>query len=91
MKHPFPGNFSHPRVLASVYSEAGITKPNCVSFLDFLDCGNSEITLPKGETVVVIGASPKRGHLVVERKNHTVHVPFHYLEMKHPLTGVAGL
>ena len=40
----------------------------------------TSVTLHRGETVVVIGSSPKRGHLVVERRNHTLHVPFQYLE-----------
>ncbi len=39
------------------------------------------MTLLKGETVVVIGASPKRGHLVVEKRNHTLHVPFQHMEV----------
>lgn len=38
--------------------------------------------LRAGESVVVLGASTKRGHLVVERSNHTVHVPYHYLELR---------
>merc|ERR1719420_53324 len=33
----------------------------------------SEIILKKGETVIVIGNSPRRGHLVVEKQNHTIH------------------
>ena len=35
-----------------------------------------------GESVVVIGASTRRGHLVVERNNHTIHVPFQFLELR---------
>ena len=38
--------------------------------------------LRQGENVVVIGASQLRGHLVVERNNHTLHVPYHYLELR---------
>lgn len=38
--------------------------------------------LLKGETVLVVGASPKRGHLIVEHKHCTLHVPFQYLELK---------
>ena len=38
--------------------------------------------LRAGESVVVLGASTKRGHLVVERSNHTLHVPYHYLELR---------
>ena len=42
----------------------------------------SEMRLGKGETVVVIGASPRRGHLVVEKRNHTIHVPHSHLELR---------
>lgn len=38
--------------------------------------------LRKGETVVVVGASHRRGHLIVEHKQCTLHVPFQYLELK---------
>ncbi|XP_050306303.1 myosin-VIIa isoform X2 [Anthonomus grandis grandis] len=36
----------------------------------------------KGESVLVVGASQRRGHLIVEHKNHTLHVPFQYMELK---------
>jgi dachs protein len=52
------------------------------------DGSGAAVFLHKGETVIVIGASPRRGHLVVEKRNHTVHVPFHCLELKQPLTGL---
>ena len=38
--------------------------------------------LRQGESVVVLGASTKRGHLVVERNNHTIHVPHTLLELR---------
>ena len=38
--------------------------------------------LQAGESVLVLGASTRRGHLVVERNNHTIHVPHHYLELR---------
>lgn len=38
--------------------------------------------LMKGEKVLVVGASHRRGHLIVEHKNCTLHVPFQYLELK---------
>ncbi len=47
----------------------------------------TEVSLLKGETVVVIGVSANRGHLVVEKRNHTFHVPYHYLEVKPPSNG----
>ncbi|KAG1680496.1 Unconventional myosin-XV [Nymphon striatum] len=43
---------------------------------------NSDICLMKGETVLVIGASPKRGHLLVEYVSQQFHVPFQYMELK---------
>ncbi|XP_066156566.1 unconventional myosin-Ia [Euwallacea fornicatus] len=39
----------------------------------------------KGETVLVVGASQRRGHLIVEHKNHTLHVPFQFMELKSTL------
>lgn len=42
----------------------------------------ADIRLLKGEKVLVVGASPRRGHLMVEHKNRTIHVPFQYLELK---------
>lgn len=41
-----------------------------------------ETKLPKSETVMVVGASPRRGHLLVEYKGQTHHVPYQFLELK---------
>uniref|UniRef100_A0A1Y1LI47 Myosin motor domain-containing protein n=3 Tax=Photinus pyralis TaxID=7054 RepID=A0A1Y1LI47_PHOPY len=46
------------------------------------DGGGDGAVLLKGEPVLVVGASPKRGHLIVEHKHYTLHVPFQYLELK---------
>jgi len=46
---------------------------------------SSEVFLNKGDSVIVIGNSHRRGYLVVEKHNHTVHVPFQYLELKRPI------
>ena len=51
------------------------------------ESGSGEAMLLKGEPVVVIGASPRRGHLVVEKKNHTIHVPFQFLELRTSISG----
>ncbi|BFF93646.1 unconventional myosin-IXb [Drosophila madeirensis] len=37
--------------------------------------------LKKGETVTVVGASSGRGHLLVEHKGQSYHVPFQYMEL----------
>lgn len=37
--------------------------------------------LHKGKTVLVVGASHRRGHLIVEHKSGTLHVPFQFLEL----------
>lgn len=37
--------------------------------------------LKKGETVTVVGASPCRGHLIVEHNGQSYHVPFQYMEL----------
>ncbi len=50
-----------------------------------------DVALQKGEAVVVIGASPRRGHLVVEKRGHTLHVPFHYMDVKQPPVNGIGL
>merc|ERR1712008_555824 len=51
----------------------------------FPEDGSSDILLNKGDTVIVIGNSQRRGYLVVEKHNHTIHVPFQYLELKRPI------
>lgn len=38
--------------------------------------------LAKGDTVLVVGASQRRGHLVVEHGVSALHVPFQFLELK---------
>lgn len=48
---------------------------------DYPDDG-SEVLLKKGEAVKVIRASEKRGYLVVEHKNSTIHLPFQVMELK---------
>ena len=57
-------------------------KQNLVHLICPEETGGSEVLLRQGENVVVLGASTKRGHLVVERNNHTIHVPHHYLELR---------
>jgi hypothetical protein len=54
---------------------------NCHSFISSEDA-SGEVVLLKGETVLVVGASQRRGHLVVEHKNVSLHVPFQFLELK---------
>lgn len=46
------------------------------------DVNSDGPVLLKGETVLVVGASHRRGHLVVEHKHRTLHVPFQFLELK---------
>lgn len=50
--------------------------------MSYPDEGTADVILMKGEPVIVIGNSPRRGHLVVEKQNHTIHIPFQYLELK---------
>ncbi|XP_030380655.1 unconventional myosin-IXAa [Scaptodrosophila lebanonensis] len=40
--------------------------------------------LKKSETVTVVGASSVRGHLIVEHKGHSYHVPFQCMELMGP-------
>ncbi|XP_046742068.1 unconventional myosin-IXAa isoform X2 [Diprion similis] len=44
--------------------------------------GDGEVALLKGETVLVVGASPRRGHLLVEHNGATLHVPYQFMELK---------
>ncbi|KAG8276288.1 Myosin [Homalodisca vitripennis] len=68
------------------YTVAGNTKlgypQTRIMKMPFPEDGTGEVSLLKGDTVVVVGASPRRGHLVVEHCNHSLHVPFQFLELK---------
>jgi len=46
--------------------------------------------LKKGETVTVVGASNGRGHLIVEHKGQSYHVPFQYMELSSQTVGGSG-
>ena len=70
MRNSFPGNRHKNPLIDSHYN------------LFTEEDGGCEVLLRQGENVVVLGASTKRGHLVVERNNHTIHVPHHYLELR---------
>lgn len=37
--------------------------------------------LQKGDTVTVVGASHRRGHLIVENNGASFHVPFQFMEL----------
>ncbi|XP_043256295.1 unconventional myosin-IXb [Colletes gigas] len=50
--------------------------------MPFPEEGEGEVVLLKGETVLVVGASPRRGHLLVEHNNATLHVPYQFMELK---------
>ncbi|XP_017883806.2 unconventional myosin-IXb isoform X1 [Ceratina calcarata] len=50
--------------------------------MPFPEEGEGEVVLLKGETVLVVGASPRRGHLMVEHNNTTLHVPYQFMELK---------
>jgi len=53
------------------------------SYSDESKGGSADLMLRGGETVVVIGASNRRGHLVVEKNNHTLHVPSRFMDLRH--------
>jgi len=54
----------------------------------FAEDGSGEVILRGGEAVMVMGASHRRGHLLVEHKNHHFHVPYQFLELKSNQAGV---
>ena len=41
----------------------------------------SRLQLEKGQRVTVVGASSKRGHLLVEHKDMTLNIPYQFLEL----------
>lgn len=45
--------------------------------------------LQKGDTVTVVGASHRRGHLIVENNGASFHVPFQFMELVKG-SGVSG-
>lgn len=68
------------------YTVAGNTKlgypQTRVMKMPFPEDASGEVVLLKGDTVLVVGASKRRGHLVVEHNNMSLHVPFQFLELK---------
>lgn len=52
-----------------------------MNFPEFSALNSSAEQLRKGETVTVVGASHRRGHLIVEQNGVTFHVPFQYMEL----------
>lgn len=48
----------------------------------FIEEGSCDVTLMKGDSVIVVGASNRRGHLIVEYCNRSLDVPFQFLELK---------
>lgn len=68
------------------YTVAGNTKlgypQTRVMKTPFPEGGDGEVVLLKGETVLVVGASPRRGHLLVEHNSATLHVPYQFMELK---------
>ncbi|XP_046994484.1 myosin-I heavy chain [Schistocerca americana] len=68
------------------YTVAGNTKlgypQTRVMKMTFPEDASGEVVLLKGDTVLVVGASPRRGHLIVEHNNMSLHVPFQFLELK---------
>ncbi|XP_016979643.1 unconventional myosin-IXb isoform X1 [Drosophila rhopaloa] len=58
------------------YPQSRVMKTN------FPEEGQSEaLQLKKGEAVTVVSASTGRGHLLVEHKGQSFHVPFQYMEL----------
>lgn len=84
MKSTFPGkiNFFHV--------QCNTTTTSLTNFLNFnyAEDGSGEVILRGGEAVMVMGASHRRGHLLVEHKNHHFHVPYQFLELKSNQAGV---
>ncbi|XP_071447803.1 unconventional myosin-XIX [Hetaerina americana] len=71
--------YPQTRVMKMSFSDEGAVGSN--------NADGASSTLHKGESVVVIGASPRRGHLLVEHNTCTLHVPYQYLELKAAVGG----
>lgn len=52
-----------------------------MSFPEFSALNPPTKQLRKGEQVTCVGASHRRGHLIVQQKGVTFHVPFQYMEL----------
>ena len=68
--------------LITRYSYKTALKQDFVNLIYPEKAGGCEVLLRQGENIVVLGASTKRRHLVVEKNNLTINVPHHYLELK---------
>ena len=55
---------------------------NDTKFFFVISEGTNDPALIQGDTVLVLGASPRRGHLLVAHNNTSLHVPFQFLELK---------
>lgn len=78
MKMPFPGKLIYYFFLINEYLYCLLN----FNISSRVEEGEGEVVLLKGETVLVIGASPRRGHLLVEHNNTTLHVPYQFMELK---------
>ncbi|XP_077867998.1 unconventional myosin-X-like [Saccoglossus kowalevskii] len=56
--------------------------PQCRVMKHSFPEGSGEKILRKGELVQVTGVSPRRGHLMIEHKDNTLHVPYQLTEIK---------
>lgn len=52
-----------------------------MNFPEYSALNPSTEQLRKGEAVTVVGASDRRGHLIVEQNGVSFHVPFQYMEL----------
>ena len=68
--------------LITRYSYKTALKQDFVNLIYPEKAGGCEVLLRQGENIVVLGASTKRRHLVVEKNNLTINMPHHYLELK---------
>lgn len=58
-----------------------------VDYSCYKDGKNQARQLYRGESVMVLGASNKRGHLIIEYKESQYHVPFQILELSSTTAG----
>ncbi|KAF3421002.1 hypothetical protein E2986_01085 [Frieseomelitta varia] len=81
MKMPFPASL-RSNLLGFIELRIWFCFPNTGGVIVLSEEGEGEVVLLKGETVLVVGASPRRGHLLVEHNNTTLHVPYQFMELK---------
>ncbi|XP_068140708.1 unconventional myosin-Vb [Drosophila tropicalis] len=80
--------YPQSRIMKMNFPEDAPSSPAAAAATSIVGQSQSQMDtqqLKKGETVTVVGASSGRGHLIVEHKGQSYHVPFQYMELVVPM------